>query len=104
MGAKVLQIAALQGPAAIREGDRIGLLRLLDNVSRRVADAADEQHPAIRGTFDGEYSWPVMSPGPTYQAAFPEYGTPVTAADIASLAAFGFRRLWLTRGPATFQT
>jgi hypothetical protein len=83
-------LEALQGPAEIREGDRIGLLRLLDNVSRRVADAADEQHPAIRGTFDGEYSWPVMSPGPTYQAAFPEYGTPVTAADIASLAAFGF--------------
>ena len=87
-------IEALQGPAEIREGDRIGLLRLLDYVSRRVADAASqlrhEQHPAIRGTFDGEYSWPVMSPGPTYQAAFPEYGTPVAAADIASLAAFGF--------------
>jgi helicase len=87
-------IKALQGPAEIREGDRIDLLRLLDYVSRRVADAASqighEQHPAIRGTFDGEYSWPVMAPGPTYQAAFPEYGTPVAAADIASLAAFGF--------------
>jgi helicase len=87
-------IESLQGPAEIREGDRIGLLRLLDYVSRRVADAASqirhEQHPAIRGTFDGEYSWPVMAPGPTHQAAFPEYGTPVAAADIASLAAFGF--------------
>ena len=87
-------IEALQGPAEIREADRIGLLRLLDYVSRRVTDAASqirhEQHPAIRGTFDGEYSWPVMTPGPTYQAAFPEYGTPVATADIASLAAFGF--------------
>ena len=87
-------IEALQGPAEIREGDRIGLLRLLDYVSRRVADAASqirhEQHPAIRGTFDGEYSWPVMMPGPTYRAAFPEYGTPVATAEIASLAAFGF--------------
>src|SRR5450755_2155079 len=49
-------IEALQGPAEIREGDRIGLLRLLDYESRRVADAASqirhEQHPAIRGTFD----------------------------------------------------
>ena len=87
-------IEALQGPAEIREGERVGLLRLLDYVSRRVTDAASqirhEQHPAIRGTFDGEYSWPVMAPGPTYRAAFPEYGAPVAAADIASLAAFGF--------------
>jgi helicase len=87
-------IEALQGPAEIRQGDRIGLLRLLDYVSRRVADAASqirhEQHPAIRGTFDGEYTWPVMTPGATYRAAFPEYGEPVATADIASLAAFGF--------------
>jgi helicase len=87
-------LEALQGPAEIREGDRIGLLRLLDYVSRRVTDAASkirhEQHPAIRGTFDGEYSWPVMMPGSTYLAAFPEYGTPVATAEIASLAAFGF--------------
>lgn len=87
-------IEALRGPAEIREGDRIGLLRLLDYVSRRVADAAGqirhEQHPAIRGTFDGGYSWPVMTPGPTYQAAFPEVGTPIAAPDIASLATFGF--------------
>jgi hypothetical protein len=99
----------LQGPAEIREGDRIGLLRLLDHVSRRGADAASqlrhEQHPAIRDTFDGEYSWPVMSPGPTYHAAFPEYGRPVATADIASLAALRIPAgVWLTRGPATFQT
>src|SRR5450755_701782 len=31
-----------------------------------------------------------MMPGPTYRAAFPEYGDPVAAADIASLVAFGF--------------
>ncbi len=87
-------IEALQGPAEIRAGDRIGLLRLLDYVSRRVADAASqirhEQNPAIRGTFDGEYSWPVMTPGATYRAAFPDYGDPVATADIASPAAFGF--------------
>jgi helicase len=87
-------IEALQGPPEIRQADRIGLLRLLDYVTRRVADAASqirhEQHPAVRGTFDGEFSWPVMEPGPIYRAAFPERGDPVAAADIASLAAFGF--------------
>jgi helicase len=87
-------IEALQDPAEIRQGDRVGLLRLLDYVSRRVADAASqirhEQHPAVRGTFDGGYTWPVMTPGATYLAAFPEYGDPVATADIASLAAFGF--------------
>jgi replicative superfamily II helicase len=87
-------IEALQGPAEIREGDRIGLLRLLDYVSRRVTDAASqirrEQHPAIRGTFDGQYSWPVMTPGAIYRTAFPEDGEAVATSDIASLAAFGF--------------
>lgn len=87
-------IEALQGPPEIRQGDRISLLRLLDYVSRRVADAANqirhEQHPAVRGTFDGEFSWPVMTPGPVYRAAFPERGDPVATAEIASLASFGF--------------
>jgi hypothetical protein len=78
----------------IRQGDRVGLLRLLDYVTRRVGDAANqirhEELPAVRGTFDGEFSWPVMEPGATYRAAFPERGDPIAAADIASLAAFGF--------------
>jgi helicase len=87
-------IEALQGPPEIRQADRIGLLRLLDYVTRRVADAAGqirhEQHPAVRGTFDGEFSWPVMQPGAIYRAAFPERSVPVAVADIGSLAAFGF--------------
>jgi helicase len=87
-------LEALQGPEEIREGDRIGLLRLLDYVVRRVVDAARqirrEQHPAVRGTFDGEFSWPVMSPGAVYRTAFPDRGRPVATAEINSLAAFGF--------------
>ena len=35
-------IEALKGPSEICQGDRIGLLRLLDYVSRRVADAASQ--------------------------------------------------------------
>jgi helicase len=87
-------LEALRGPEEIREGDRIGVLRLLDYVVRRVVDAARqirrEQHPAVRGTFDGEFTWPVFSPGAIYQAAFPDRGEPVATAEIGSLAAFGF--------------
>jgi helicase len=87
-------LEALRGPEEIREGDRIGVLRLLDYVVRRVVDAAQqirrEQHPAVRGTFDGEFNWPVFSPGAIYRAAFPDRGEPVATAEIASLASFGF--------------
>jgi helicase len=87
-------IEALRGPEEIREGDRVGVLRMLDYVMRRVVDAARqirrEQNPAVRGTFDGEFSWPVLVPGAVYRAAFPERGDPVATAEIASLANFGF--------------
>ena len=87
-------LEALQGPEDIREGDRIGVLRMLDYVARRVVDAARQirkkQEPAVRGTFDGEFSWPVLAPGVVYRAAFPDRGQPIAGADIASLAAFGF--------------
>ncbi len=87
-------LEALRGPEEIREGDRIGVLRLLDYVVRRVADAARqihrEQTPAVRGTFDGEFTWPVFAPGDIYRAAFPETAQAVATAEIASLAHFGF--------------
>jgi replicative superfamily II helicase len=87
-------LEALRGPDEIRQADRIGVLRLLDYVSRRVVDAAQQirrdQHPSIRGTFDGEFTWPVLSPGPIFRSAFPDLGNPVATAEIASLASFGF--------------
>jgi helicase len=87
-------LEALQGPEEICQAGRIGVLRLLDYVARRVVDAAGqirrEQHPSVRGTFDGEFTWPVLSRGAIYQAAFPDQGQPVANAEIASLAGFGF--------------
>lgn len=87
-------LEGLRGPEEVRDRERIGVLRLLDHVVRRVVDAAQqirhEQHPAVRGTFDGEFSWPILTPGPIYHAAFPERGRPVATAEIASLASFGF--------------
>jgi hypothetical protein len=60
-------VEALQGPEEIREGAQVSVLRLLDYVVRRVVDAARqirrEQQPTIRGTFDGEFRWPVLVPG-----------------------------------------
>jgi helicase len=85
---------ALEGPPEVRQGERIGVLSLLDYVTRRVVDGAKQfgrdQHPAVRGTFDGEFTWPVLSPGPIFRAAFPERANPVAAAEIESLADFGF--------------
>lgn len=87
-------LEALQGPAEIRNGERISVLRLLEHVARRVSDAAQqirrEQTPGIRGTFDGEYTWPLFLPGAIYNTAFPDRGAPVATAEIGSLAAFGF--------------
>ena len=74
-------LEALKGPAEIRQGDRLGVLGLLDYVTRRVVDGArqfgHEQHPAVRGTFEGEFTWPVLSPGPIFRAAFPEHANPI---------------------------
>ena len=87
-------IDALQGPEEIREGGQLAVLRVLDYVVRRVVDAARqirrEQEPTIRGTFDGEFRWPVLSPGALYRARFPDLGRPVATAEIQSLAPFGF--------------
>lgn len=87
-------LEALQGPQEIRQGNRVGVLRLLDYVAHRVVDAArgirQQQHPTVRGTFDGEFVWPVLAPGSIFHAAFPDRGNPIATADLASLAGFGF--------------
>lgn len=104
-------LEALKGPAEIRQGDRLGVLGLLDYVTRRVVDGArqfgHEQHPAVRGTFEGEFTWPVLSPGSIFRAAFPEHANPVATADVQSLADFGFPpeivRAWAGDIPALNQ-
>lgn len=87
-------LECLQGPEELREGTRVSVLRLLDSVVRRVSDSARKirkvQDPTIRGSFDGEFSWPIMAPGPLYKAAFPEVVELVAMADLNSLANFGF--------------
>jgi superfamily II RNA helicase len=59
-----------------------------------VIDAARQfghpQHPALRGTIDGDLSWPVFIQGPRYATAFPDRANARATADVSSLAAFGF--------------
>ena len=87
-------IAALQGPEELKEPAGIGIYRILEWVTRRVADAARQigrvQEPTVRGTFDGEIVWPAFAPGSLFYAAFPERGHPKATEDLESLAAFGF--------------
>ena len=87
-------LEALQGPEGVIENGRLPVFRLLEFVTRRVIDAARQfghpQHPALRGTIDGELSWPVFVPGPRYITAFPDRAGARATADVSSLAAFGF--------------
>ena len=88
-------IQALLGAEEVVDAGKVQVYRLLEYVTRRVtADAAasfgKDQHPTLRGQLDGELTWPVFTPGPAYQAAFPgRCAEPVTA-EVASLQAHGF--------------
>ncbi|TIR50589.1 MAG: DEAD/DEAH box helicase [Mesorhizobium sp.] len=87
-------LQALQGAQEVIENGRLPVLRLLEFVTRRVVDAANqfghEQHPTLRGTIDRELTWPVLVGGTRYTAAFPERARARADRDVASLAAFGF--------------
>ncbi|MGA3064475.1 MAG: caspase family protein [Methylocystis sp.] len=87
-------IEALQGAEGVIEHGRLPVYRLLEFVTRRVIDAARQfghpQHPALRGTIDGDLSWPVFIQGPRYATAFPDRANARATADVSSLAAFGF--------------
>jgi len=87
-------LEALQGAKEVTEAGRVPVYRLLEFVTRRVVDAADQlghaQHPTVRGQIDRELVWPVFRPGALYDAAFPERARSVATLDVASLAAFGF--------------
>ncbi len=87
-------LEALQGAEEVRDAGKISVYRLLDYVTRRVIDKAAQlgkpQHPTLRGHLDGELTWPVFRPGPTYHAAFPERARKPVTADLMSLETYGF--------------
>ncbi|MBL8685720.1 MAG: DEAD/DEAH box helicase, partial [Myxococcales bacterium] len=87
-------LEALQGNEEVVDSGKISVFRLLEYVTRRVIDGAavirKVQHPTLRGQVDGEFSWPVFTPGAAYRAAFPGRCTQPVTADLASLEAHGF--------------
>jgi replicative superfamily II helicase len=87
-------LEALLGAEQVRDSGRIPVYRLLEYVTRRVIDAAQQigrpQNPTLRGRIDGEFSWPVFTRGTRYRAAFPERAPKAISSSIGDLAAFGF--------------
>lgn len=86
-------LAALQGQPEVLESGKINVYRLLEHVSQRVIDAStalgDAQHPTFRGSLDGVPSWPILSAGAVYGAAFPERSRQPATKEVHSLESFG---------------
>jgi helicase len=88
-------LQALQGAEEVRSAGKVAVYRLLEYVTQRVVDSASalyraDQRPTLRGTLDGELTWPVFTPGPRYQKAFPDRGRVPATAELSSLAEHGF--------------
>jgi replicative superfamily II helicase len=87
-------LESLQGAAEVVQAGKIAVYRLLEHVTQRVAAESTKlgkaQHPTLRGSIDGELTWPVFRPGRLYTAAFPTSAPPKAHSDVRSLAAFGF--------------
>lgn len=101
-------VEALKGAEEVRSAGKIPVLGLLQHVTRSVIDAASAigatQNPSLRGTIDGDFVWPVFTPGEHYYAAFPEKLHPPATEEIASLAAFGFPEAVLATWSASIPT
>jgi helicase len=63
-------VEALKGAEEVRSAGKIPVLGLLQHVTRSVIDAASAigatQNPSLRGTIDGDFVWPVFTPGEHY--------------------------------------
>jgi helicase len=87
-------LEALRGAEEVVTAGKLSIYRLLEHVTQRVKAAALQigrpQNPAVRGTIDGEFHWPVFIAGPRYTAAFPDRAPARVTSDLASLASAGF--------------
>ena len=87
-------LEALQGAEEVTVAGKLSVYQLLEYVTQRVVSDAgvlgQPQHPTLRGTFEGELTWPVFHTGSRYQAAFPEHARAPVTSDVESLAAYGF--------------
>lgn len=87
-------LQALQGAEAVVQSGKISVYRLLEHVTQQViaksAQMGKPQNPTVRGSIDGDLTWPVFCPGPEYLKAFPEHALTAVTPDIQSLAPYGF--------------
>ena len=87
-------LEALRGAEEVVAAGKLSLYRVLGHVTDRVKAAAAQigrpQNPTLRGSIDGDVSWPVFVEGPKYAAAFPERARIAVTRDLASLKAAGF--------------
>ena len=87
-------LEALRGVEEAQSAGKISLYRLLEYVTGRVKAAAAQigrpQNPTLRGTIDGEVTWPVFVAGERYLTAFPERAPAQVTAELDSLASVGF--------------
>ena len=87
-------LEALRGAEEVISAGKLSLYRLLDHVTGRVKAAALQigrpQNPTMRGSINGDVTWPIFVAGAKYIAAFPERRPAHVTADLNSLVAVGF--------------
>jgi helicase len=87
-------LEALKGAEEVVSSGKLSLYRLLAHVTTRVQAAALQigrpQNPTMRGSIDGDVTWPVFVPGARYASAFPERRKAHVTAELSTLAGAGF--------------
>ena len=95
-------LEALQGAEEVRQAGKVSVYGLLRYVTQRVADGArgfgKPQNPTLKGTMEGELTWPIFEPGERYREAFPERTSAPVFADVRSLETRGFPSTCSTPG------
>jgi replicative superfamily II helicase len=95
-------LEGLRGAPEIVTAGRIPVLMLAEFVTRRVIAAAAQrrhtQEPGLRGTVDGDVSFPVLTPGTFYKRVFPDRVQARVTSDVTSLTPYRFHsellRIW----------
>lgn len=87
-------LEALRGAEEVVSAGKLSLYKLLEHVTSRVTAAAQQigrpQNPTLRGSIEGDVTWPVFVAGARFLAAFPERVPAKVATDLTSLASVGF--------------
>jgi helicase len=87
-------LEGLRGAEEVVSSGKISLYKLLDHVTQRVTAAAQQigrpQNPTMRGSIEGDLTWPVLVAGAKFLGAFPERLPATVTAQLTSLVSAGF--------------